>query len=38
VEALLSVGTIEGSESTAEAGLHHLSPDQPKQAQESNGQ
>jgi ERF superfamily len=37
VEALLSVGTIEGSESTAEAGLHHLSPDQPKQAQESNG-
>jgi hypothetical protein len=38
VEALLSVGTIEGSESTAEAGLRRLSPDQPKLAQESTGQ
>jgi ERF superfamily protein len=38
VEALLSVGTIEGSERTAEAGLRHLSPDQPTQAKESTGQ
>jgi hypothetical protein len=36
VEALLSVGMIEGSESTAQA--RHLSPDQPTQAQESTGQ
>jgi hypothetical protein len=37
-EWLLSVGAIEGSESTAEAGLRRLSPDQPTQAQESTGQ
>jgi ERF superfamily len=37
-EALLSVGVIEGTETTAENGLGTLSPDQLVQAQESAGQ
>jgi hypothetical protein len=37
-EALQSVGVVEGSESAAEVGLGHLSPDQSTQTQESAGQ
>jgi ERF superfamily len=38
VEALLSVGVVEGSESIMEAGLRHLSPDHRPQAQEPTGE